>query len=35
MLPQATENDVAGHIWPAGLLLDCTALGEEVNKPGY
>jgi len=26
MLPRATENSVAGHIRPAGLWLDHTAL---------
>jgi len=28
MLPRATENAVAGHMRPAGLQLDHTALGK-------
>jgi len=27
MLPQATENVVAGHIWPAGSYLPTPELG--------
>jgi len=28
MLPQATENAVAGRMWTAGLQLDHTALNN-------
>jgi len=36
MFPQATENSVVGHMWPAGLWLDYAALhnGRYVrNRP--
>jgi len=31
MLPRATENVVAGHIWPAGRYLPTPGLREKTR----
>jgi len=31
MLPRATENAVAGHIWPAGRYLPTPDLGDVMT----